>query len=176
MHPLHLCRTLYRHRPGDPPLNELLHLRPQLGLCQTEVIDRASTKNRQAWKPSTAAVHKRPARLAKVIRHECIGANRFGLTKGCEVILATNVFEMRVRNCDVGLVEGRADFAAVDAVTDVAVDQAGLLEWQNQLHGATKACSSGFILGRPAVVRKIDHSDALIVEGTHYPGVCNGSF
>ena len=129
MHPLHLRRALYRQRPGDPPLNELLHLRPQLSLCQTEIIHRACTKNRQAWKPSTAAVHKRTARLAKVIRHKCIGANRLSLAESREVVLTTDMFEVGVRDGDVGLVEGRADFATINAVADVAVNQTGFLEW-----------------------------------------------
>lgn len=78
--------------------------------------------------PSATAIHKSSTCLAKVVRHPRVGAYCFRLAKGGEVILTTDVLEMRICHSNVGLVEGRSNLATVDAMTDVAVDKAGLLE------------------------------------------------
>ena len=94
MHPYHLRRTFYRHRPGDPPLDELFYLWTQLGLRQGEIINSASAQNRHLGKASAAAVHQSPTCLAEVIRHGRVGAHCLDLAEGREVVLTTDVLEV----------------------------------------------------------------------------------
>lgn len=74
------------------------------------------------------------------------------------------MLEICVIYCDVGLVEGRADLATVDAMADMAVEQAGLLKWKYELHGAAEAGGSCFVLSRPAIARKVNNGEALIIK------------
>lgn len=129
MHPYHLRCAFNRHRPGNPPLDELFYLRPQLGLCQGGIINSTSAQNRHLRKASAAAVHESPTCLAKIVRHTGVGAHGFDLTKCREVVLATKVLEMRVRHGDVGLIKGGTDLAAVDAMANMAIYQTRFLEW-----------------------------------------------
>lgn len=129
MHPHHLSSPWYWQRPGNPPFNELLDLRPQLCFRQGEIIHRASAQDSHSREASATSVHKRSTRLAEVVRHARVRTYRLGLAEGAEVVLATDVLEVRICHGDVGLVEGRADLAAVDAVADVAVHEAGSLKW-----------------------------------------------
>jgi hypothetical protein len=129
MHPRHLSCTFNRYRPSNSPLNELFHLRSQLGLYQSEVINGASAQDCHPREASAAAVHKSPARLAKVVRHARVGSDCFGLAEGGEVTFTAGVLEMRVCNGDVGLVERRSDLAAVDAMADMTVYEAWFLQW-----------------------------------------------
>jgi hypothetical protein len=129
MHPCRLSSTFNRHGPGNPPLNELFHLRPQLGFCQGEVINRASAQDRHSREASATAIHESSTCLAKVVRHARVGTYCFGLAEGGEVILTTDVLEMRIRHSDVGLVEGGSNLATVDAMTDMAIYEAGFLKW-----------------------------------------------
>jgi hypothetical protein len=133
MHPFHLCCTFYRHRPGNPPLDELFYLRPQLGLRQGGIINSASAQDCRLRKASAAAVHESPTRLAEIICHTGVGAHGFDLTKCREVVLTTKVLKMRVRHGDVGLVKGGTDLAAVDAMADMTIYQARFLEWLHPL-------------------------------------------
>lgn len=130
VHPHDLRRALYRNRPRHSPLDELLHLRPQLRLSQRIVIDRAGAKDSQAGKPGAAAKHERPTRPAKVVGHGRAGAGPDGpsLGEAGELVLAAGVAHVGVGHGDVGLVEGRADLAAVCAVADVPVDETWLLQ------------------------------------------------
>ena len=129
MHSYHLRRALYRHRPSDPPLYELFHLRSQLGLRQDGVIDCASAQNCHSRKPGAAAAHESSTGLTEVVCHGCVGAHGLGLAEGGEVIFTTEVPEMRVHHGDVGLVEGGTNLTAVDAMADMTVDQPRFLEW-----------------------------------------------
>ena len=129
MHPRHLSCTFNRHGPGNSPFNELFHLWPQLGLCQSVVINGASSQDRHPGEASAAAVHKSPTRLAKVVRHARVGSDSFGLAEGGEITFAAGVLKVRVCNGDVGLVEGGSDLATVDTMADVTVYKAWFLQW-----------------------------------------------
>ena len=129
MYPHHLSCAFNRRGPSNSPLNELFHLRPQFGLCQSEVINGASAQDRHPREASAAAVHESPTRLAKVVRHARVGSDCFGLAEGSEVTFAAGVREVRVCNGDVGLVEGGSDLSAVDAVADMTVYEAWFPQW-----------------------------------------------
>lgn len=94
MHPNNLRRALNRLRPSSPPLDKLLHLRPQLSLSQREIIHGTSAQNRQSRKSCTAAIHESAAGLAEVVGHGRIGANGLLFAERREVILATGMFEV----------------------------------------------------------------------------------
>jgi hypothetical protein len=129
MHPRRLSSTLNWQGPGNPPLNELFHLRPQLGFCQGEVINHASAQYRHSREASATAIHKGSTCLAEVVGHARVGAYRFCLAECGEVILTTDMLEMRIRHSDVGLVEGGSNLSTVDAMTDMAIYEAGFLKW-----------------------------------------------
>jgi hypothetical protein len=101
VHPHRLPGTVYCFGPGDPPLNELLHLRPQFRLGQGEVIDSAGTQDSHVRKSGATAVHECPARLAKVVGHGRVGAHCLSLAKGRKVVLAADVPQVGVGNGNV---------------------------------------------------------------------------
>lgn len=129
MHPNNLCRAIYGFRPRSSSLDELFNLRSQFRICKAEIINSTGPQNRQAWKTSATTIHESTACLAEVIGHGRVGANGLFLTKGWEIVLTTDVLEICVVYCNIGLVEGWADLATVDAMADMAIEQTGLFQW-----------------------------------------------
>lgn len=121
--------TLQRAQPRHPVLDKLLHLGPQLGLVQIEVVHGADAQNTLSRKPRADAVHERAARGAEVVGHEVARGDGLGLTEGGQVFAAAQVFEVRVGDGEVGREHGRGDFSTVRAVADEGGDQAWALGW-----------------------------------------------
>ena len=126
---LKLFGPLHTTQPAHTLLNKLLPLRSDFSLVQMEIVHGADAQDALSRPARADAVHERAARGAEVIGHGVARGDGTGLAKGLQVFAAAQVPEVSVRDGEVGREHGRGDFAAVGAVADEAVDQAGALGW-----------------------------------------------
>ncbi len=123
--PFHLPDTLQATQPAHTVLGKLLHSGLQLGLGQVEIVHGADAQDACSREPRADAVHERPARGAEVVGHGSVQADAVVLAPGLEVVLAAQVLQVGVGDDEVGGEHGGGDFAAVGAVADEGVDEAG---------------------------------------------------
>ena len=100
-----------------------------------EIVNGADAQDALAGPARADAVHERAARGAEVVGHGVARGDGAGLAKGLQVVAAAQVPEVLVRDGEVGREHGGGDFAAVGAVADEAVDQAGALGWLVVVNG-----------------------------------------
>lgn len=94
-----------------------------------EIVNGADAQDAPPRVAGADAVHERAARGTEVVGHGVARGDGTRLAEGLQVVLAAEVLEVRVGDGEVGCEHGRGDFAAVGAVADEAVDQAGALGW-----------------------------------------------
>ncbi|KFY32847.1 hypothetical protein V495_08678 [Pseudogymnoascus sp. VKM F-4514 (FW-929)] len=115
------------------------------------IIHRANAKDAHPRELLANTIHQRPTRAAEIVSHLLPRLDSFRLSKRLPVVLATQVRQVRVEDCEVGGEHGRGDLATVAAVAEEAADEAGLLGWEGELHGAAEAGRRRRVVLRPAV-------------------------
>lgn len=109
-------------QPAHPVLGELLDSGPQLGLMQIEIIHRADTRDIPAGKARADAVHERAARGTEVVGHGVTRGDGVRLAISLQVVAASQMFQVRVGDDEVGCEHGCGNFAAIRAVADECID------------------------------------------------------
>ncbi|KAF7966236.1 hypothetical protein HWV62_39459 [Athelia sp. TMB] len=120
---------IHAREPAHTAPDEQLPSRLQLGLVQIEIVDGADAQDTLSRHARAHTVHERAASLAEVVGHGVARLDGARLAPGREVIAAAQVLQVRIVDGEVGCEHGRRDFAAVRAVADEGVDQAGAFDW-----------------------------------------------
>lgn len=170
-------------QPARPHAPKLLDPRLELLLEQAKVIEAPDTEDLYAGEPGADAVQERAARLAEVVGHGEARLDRRRLGEGSEVVLSTEVLDVRVEGREVRREEGRGELVAVAAVADEDVCESGFLDWlmnegrgfrwgwkevkiyrtyDGELDRAAKARGRRFVLVRPAVAGNAGEGEVLV--------------
>lgn len=120
---------IHAREPAHTAPDEQLPSRLQLGLVQIEIVDGADAQDTLSRHARANTVHERAASLAEVVGHGVARLDGARLAPGREVIAAAQVLQVRIIDGEVGCEHGCRDFAAVRAVADEGVDQAGAFGW-----------------------------------------------
>jgi len=123
-----------RSLPGHTVLGKLLHSGSQFSLVQREIIHTANAQNTHAREGCTDAVHERAARGTEVVGHVVVLARSFEkhsarLAVCLQVVAATQMFQVRVIDREVGRMHGCRKLVAVRAVTDEGAKVARSMGW-----------------------------------------------
>lgn len=110
--------------PIHTAISEDLGLRLELGFVQVEIVHGADSHVAFVREEFAPAIHERAACLAKAVGHFGSRSRCLALAPASDIVLATNVLEVRVVDGKVGGEHGCGDFAAVEAVADKGIDQA----------------------------------------------------
>jgi hypothetical protein len=89
---------------------------------QIEIVYSPNTQDTPPRKSRTDTVHECTTRGTKVIGHHISRGDRTILAEFFEVFLAAYVFQMRVRNGEIGREDRCCDFSAIGAVADEGID------------------------------------------------------
>jgi len=87
--------------PGHSAPGELLDLRLQLRIVQTQIIHRADSGNTVAFPAATAAVHQRAADGAEEVSHCVSGSDGLGRGPLGELVFAFEMLHCRVLDDEV---------------------------------------------------------------------------
>lgn len=125
-----LLSPFRRSLPGHAVLSKLLHRGSQFSLMQREIIHTANAQNTHARESRTNAVHEGAARGTEVVGHGVVLTGSFEedsarLAVCLQVVAATQMFQVRVIDREVGRVHRRGELVAVRAVTDEGTNVAG---------------------------------------------------
>lgn len=114
---------LASRQPTHAILLKRLNPRLELRLLQLEIVNRADSRDRHAWVSARSPVHQRSADGAEAVLHRVARRGRLVLLEARELVLAAQVFEVRVSDDEVGGEHGGGDFAAVGAVAEECVHE-----------------------------------------------------
>lgn len=92
---------------------------------QAEVVHRPNARNTLPRPPRAPSVHERAAHRAEVVGHGVAGGDGLVLAVLRELVLAAEVLHGVVGDDEVRREHGGSDLAAVGAVADEGVDEAG---------------------------------------------------
>lgn len=116
-------------QPICPILGELLHLWPELGFVQIEVIDGADSTDLHSRKRGANTIHQGPAGLTEVVGHGVVVDGRGVLRESGEVVLASQVGDVFVVGREIRCEHGCRDLVAVGAMAHKGAYQTWCLCW-----------------------------------------------
>ena len=80
---------------------------------QIEIVNGANTQDTTPWGIRADTVHERATCGTEIVGHGVARGDGAALAEGLQVVLATQVLQVRIGNDEVGREHGRGDFAAV---------------------------------------------------------------
>ncbi len=122
---LELFDALNGSQPTDTVLDKQLKPRLQLRLVQLEIVHGTKAQDTHSRGPNT--IHERAAGGAEIVGHQLARGDGARLAESRQVVAAADVGEMYVEDGEIRGEHRRRDLAAVGAVANKGVEQAGPL-------------------------------------------------
>ena len=126
---LNLLDSLCATQPTYTVLGKLFYSGFQLGFVETEIVNCADTQDTTPWGIRAHAIHERATCGTEIVSHSVARGDGAVLAECLQIVLATQVLQVRIEDDEVGREHRRGDLAAVCAVANKAVSQARRLCW-----------------------------------------------